>query len=225
METKPVYPEQQLEGNVIKEIFSHADALAEIHATLTSPRGNWFRLHLLQALRKSQTIEEIQAMRKEAQLEETQRHLHKLLDTGLIHREGNRQNDPYERTPQGEVAVNAVRAFERQAGEETARALYEAALGPNSIRLFLRVYGNDKPADFKTRDIVYTPEEIGKLCLFLPRSVEGVAAIEKLSDAGILVYDDKDERIHFQSRLARGFYQYLKDLYSEVLQKPQTQKE
>ena len=96
-------------------------------------------------------------------------------------------------------------------GREAALAIYSAAIGPNSIRLFLRIYGDQKEADWDQLQIRYTPVEIGRLSLFLPRTIEGISAIDKLNEADLLVYKD-DNQIHMQPLKARGFYQYLRGL-------------
>jgi len=118
----------------------------------------------------------------------------------------------YIRTALGEQAVNALREFERRISEEAAQAVYGASLGTNSIRLFLRVYGYKKEANWEQLQVGYTPAEIGKLSLFLPRVLEGISAIDKLNEAGLLVYED-DNHIYMPPVRARGYYQYLQRLY------------
>ena len=117
------------------------------------------------------------------------------------------------RTATGERAINAVREFERRSGKEAAESVYAASLGPNSIRLFLRIYGDRKEADWEQMWIRYTPAEVGRLSLFVPRVIEGISAVDKLNEAGLLVYRD-DDHIHMQPTQARGFYQYLRELYA-----------
>ena len=117
------------------------------------------------------------------------------------------------KTATGERAINAVREFERRSGKEAAESVYAASLGPNSIRLFLRIYGDRKEADWEQMRIRYTPAEVGRLSLFVPRVIEGVSAVDKLNEAGLLVYRD-DDHIYMQPTQARGFYQYLRELYA-----------
>jgi len=134
---------------------------------------------------------------------------------GLIRAEEIGDKKQYIRTPLGEQAVNALRAFERRVGKEAAEILYSASLGPNSIRFFLRVYGHRGKADWERLQIRYKPAEIGRLSLFLPRSVEGISAVDKLNEASLLVYED-DNYIHMPPIKARSFYQYLQKLLEIV---------
>lgn len=205
----------ELVGNIIKEIFKKAEEIAELHACLTSPRGDNFRLRLLHALEVPLDKTAIKQLRAEAGINEYQRHLNKLLRFGLIRLEETGIKKQYIRTALGEQAVNALREFERRVGKEAAEVLHSASLGPNSIRLFLRVYGHKKEADWEPLQIKYTPAEIAKLSLFLPRTIEGLSAIDKLNEAELLVYED-DNHIHMRPIKARSFYQYLQQLYKIV---------
>lgn len=198
----------ELDGELIKDIFKDAEEIAELHSTLTSSRGNFFRMQLLHKLEKKLTQEEIVKLCEEAKLVEADRHLNKLLKFRLIERDDN----GYIRTKLGEDAINELRALERRIGEDSANKIYRTSLGVNSIRLFLRVYGQKKESDLEKLKIVYTPLEIGKLAFFLPRSAEGIAAIDKLNMAGLLSYED-DGNIHLNPRKSRSFYQYLQALY------------
>lgn len=202
-----------LEGEVIKEIFKNAEAVALFHQIISSPRGDYFRRKLLQLLEVESSISKIEKLRSGAGLKETQRHINKLLETQLIElaKEGN-----YRRTDKGEEAINALRALETELGREEARKIFVSFLGFNSIRFFLRVYGTKKEVDLEKREIKFTAAEIGKLSLFLPRNIEGIAAIDKLSDAELLVYRD-DGNIYLDPKKARVFYKYLKSLYKICL--------
>lgn len=209
----------ELQGKIIKIIFKIAKPIAKLHAILTSPTGNRFRYRLLIALKTPKTIDEIEKIRGDADLEEYHRHINKLLCFKLIKevRAGNKKR--YVRTDLGEEAVNAVRALERKIGKKDAKKLFEASLGKNSIRFFLTVYGQkrdfSKPSFFsknKKLEIKYKPLEIGRLALFLPRTIEGLSAIDKLNLAGLLVYEN-DGYVHFPPIKARSFYQYLKRLF------------
>ena len=154
----------------------------------------------------------IERLRVESGVNEYHRHVNRLLGLGLvrIHEiDGTRQ---YVRAPLGETAVNTLREFERRVNRDAAHAIYSAALGPNSIRLFLRIYGDQREIDWDSLQIRYTPTEIGRLSLFLPRTIEGLSAIDKLNEADLLTYGD-DNHIHMQPSKARSFYQYLHDLY------------
>ncbi len=206
----------ELVGNIIKEIFKKAEEIAELHACLTSPRGNNFRLCLLHALEIPLDDTAIEKLRADAGIKEYRRHLNKLLSFGLIGAEEIGGRKHYIRTPLGEQAVNALREFERRIGKEAAEALYSASLGPNSIRLFLRVYGDKKEAKWGHLQVKYTPAEIGKLSLFLPRTIDGLSAVDKLNEADLLVYKD-DNCIYMQPTKARSFYQYLQQLHRIVM--------
>ena len=206
----------ELTGGVIKEIFRNAEDIAELHGCLTSPRGDNFRLRLLQAAEVPLEESAIEWLRAESGTNEYHRHLNRLLRLGLIRTQEIDGNKQYIRAAPGETAVNALREFERRVGKEVAQAVYSAALGANSIRLFLRIYGDQREADWERLQITYTPAEIGRLSLFLPRTIEGISAIDKLNEADLLVYRD-DNQIHMQPLKARSFYQYLRGLYGITL--------
>ncbi len=208
-------PANELAGNIIKEIFKKAEAIAELHACLTSPIGDNFRLRLLHAFEIPLDDTAIEKLRADAGIEEYRRHLNKLLSFGLIGVEEICGRTHYIRTALGEQAVNALREFERRVAKEAASTLYLASLGPNSIRLFLRVYADKKEANWGQLQVRYTPVEIGKLSLFLPRTIDGLSAVDKLNEANLLVYQD-DNFIYMQPTKARSFYQYLQQLYKIV---------
>ncbi|GAI12619.1 unnamed protein product, partial [marine sediment metagenome] len=67
----------------------------------------------------------------------------------------------------------------------------------------------------KKLEIKYSPSEIGRIAGLLPRTVDGVTAIDKLNLAGILTYED-DGCVHFSSIKASSFYQYLRKLYDLI---------
>lgn len=198
-----------LEGDVIKGIFKDAEAIAFLHQTISSPRGDYFRRRLLQLLATESNMQEIEKLKSEAQLRELQRHMNKLSELQLI---SSCKEDTYKRTGKGEKAVNALRALETELGAEDARKIFTSVLGPNSIRFFLRVYSSKSQVDLKKKQVKFSPKEIGKLSLFLPRTIEGVAAVDKLSDAELLVYKD-DGSIYLDPVKARSFYKYLKLLH------------
>jgi len=204
-----------LAGKTIKDIFKSAEQIAELHACLTSLRGDNFRLRLLQAMEVPLDDAAIGRLKVESGVNEYHRHLHRLLGFGLVRKQEIDGAALYIRTAVGEKAVNAVRELERRMGSEIAQAVCSAALGSNSIRLFLRVYGDRREAQWDRLQVTYTPAEIGSLSLFLPRTIEGISAIDKLNEAGLLVYQD-DNQIHMQPLRARSFYQYLQGLYRIV---------
>lgn len=209
----------ELQGEMIKKIFEKAKQIADLHAVLTSPTGDYFRLKLLQALRKGLTIDQLREMRKEAKLHEQARHIDKIVAFKLAEYKQN----IYKRTEKGESALNAVREFERKVGKKEADKIFKASLGINSIELFLSVYGHKKHIEShpfldiikkpKRLIVRYNTREIARIAGFLSRTVEGIAAIDKLDESGILKYED-DGYVHFSTIKARGFYQYLRELYN-----------
>lgn len=207
---------ERLVGVRIKGIYKEAEKIAELHQTLTSRRGDYFRKRLLHKLGTPLTTREIEKLRVKAGIREYTRHLKKLMKFKLVEQKTKRP-ERYVRTDLGLVAVNALRVLEQGIGEEGAQKVYKASLGPNSIRLFLRIYGRKKEIDMRKLEIKYSPAEIGRLCLFLPRTIEGVAAIEKLADAGLLVHKKKDDNFYVNAKKARNFYQYLLALYGILL--------
>lgn len=204
--------EYHLQGMIIKDIYKQADRIARLHATLTSPRGEFFRRKLLHMLADGLTSEEILKITKEFGVEEYKRHINKFIEDGFVMMIDVDGKEGYVRTAHGEKAINALRALERKIGPEKAKAIFIASLGSNSIRLFLKVYGQKHAEENVGEDIIYTPIEIGQLSTFLPRTIEGLASIDKLDDAGLVSYLD-DGNIHVNPRRCVAFYQYLKALY------------
>ena len=204
---------KDLNGDAIKEIFVHAKDVAALHATLTSPRGNFFRKRLLQYLSGGLTQEEVEKLRQEFGVQETERHINRLLAYKLIESKEIHETAGYIRTPLGETAVNLIRELERKALGERAKKIFHAALGENSIQFFLKVYGSPKKPT--GGDIIFTPLEIGQISrsLSLHRYIEGIAAIDKLDDAGLVSYL-KDGNIHLNPKRSTAFYYYLKGLHS-----------
>ncbi|MDV2496554.1 MAG: hypothetical protein RX316_10170 [bacterium] len=204
-------------GERIKEIYSRAQEIAELHGILTSPRGHFFRMELLHELGRCLSENDIERRREKAGLVEYERHLHKLSRFRLVEEDRlSEESFSWRRTDLGEKAINALRELERRIGEESARRIYRANCGVNSIRLFLMAYGDNKEVDFVHREKRYTPSEIGKLCMFLPRTIEGVSASDKLNEAGLLQYKDTENVVCLRHFQGRAFYQYLVVLY-EIL--------
>ena len=202
----------ELAGKTIKHIIKNAEEIAKLHACLTSSRGDNFRLHLLQEMEVPLDETVIERLRVEAGINEYHRHLNRRLRFGLVlvnQTDGKRQ---YIRTTLGEQAINALREFQRRLGKDAAIGVYSASLGTNSIKLFLRIYGYKREPNWEHLQIRYTPAEIGRLSLFLPRVIEGMSAVDKLNEADLLVYRD-DNHIYMQPTNARSFYQYLHRLY------------
>ena len=206
-----VQTDVDLQGNLIKQIFVRAGEIADLHAAITSSRGDRFRARLLHALESKVDRAEVQKIAEETGLREYRRHLNKLAMFGLIQVESAPEDEMIVRTRLGEQAINALRALERRLGIEKARSLYEASLGANSLRLFLRIYSFDKGVDWDKLRVRFTPAGKGGLILFLPVSSGGIPAIDTLNEAGLVVYED-DGFIYMRPKRARGFYQYLRSL-------------
>jgi hypothetical protein len=54
---------ENLAGELIREIFGSANTIADLHACLTSPRGDYFRLRLLNRLEEPQREADIERLR------------------------------------------------------------------------------------------------------------------------------------------------------------------
>ena len=76
----------------------------------------------------------------------------------------------------------------------------------------LTIFGSNKEADLLTREVTYTPLEIGQLIRGFVRNVEGISSLDKLDDAGLVSYLE-DGNIHVNPRRSTAFYAYLKKLY------------
>lgn len=200
-----------LEGKRLRKIFRNADVIGQLHITLSSRRGNYFRKKLLGQLGDGDGADAIEKLRQEAGVTEYERHIQKLLQFHLITLEHEGGKETYVRTELGEAAVNAMRELERDIDREAALQIYDASLGEHSVQLFLVVYSDKREPDFETRKLKYTPQEVGQLAYFLHRSVEAMAAVDKLNDAGILTYED-DGNVYASPKILRGYYKYLLNL-------------
>ncbi len=89
---------REIEGARIKVIFKEAQAIAALHNTITSPRGDYFRRRLLQALEAEQEVSQLEELREAADLRESHRHLNKLLESGLIRSLDGKAGESYERS-------------------------------------------------------------------------------------------------------------------------------
>ena len=205
-----------LAGNTIKEVFGHADQVADLHACRTSRRGDYFRFRLLQQMESPMGEEAAERMRVESGVNEYHRHLHMLLRHRLARLVDGDGASSLVRTDLGESAVNAVRELERRIGVAQARSIYCASLGPNCLRLFLRIYGDTGKASWEHLQVTYSPADIARLALFLPRAIDGISAVDTLNEAQLVVYRE-DNRVYMQATRARAFYHYLKELYAIVL--------
>ena len=203
-------------GQLIKEVYKNSEDIADLHACLTSPRGDNFRFRLLQSLEVPMPESDMERLRIESGVNEYHRHLNRILGAGLARVDETGGESRFIRTELGETAVNSVRSFARRVGEGVAQVVFAAALGPNSIRFFLRIYDDKREPDWDNLQIKYTAAEIGRISLFLPRTIDGISAIDKLNDADLLTYRD-DNHIYVQASRARSWYQYLKELNGLVV--------
>lgn len=213
--------DSELEGLRIKKLFENTEALAELHATLTSDRGNYFRMKLLHRLSTWVDEAELKQLSEEETLEECARHLNKLIRFKLVRTLETHGEKRYIRTELGERAVNATRALERGIGRRAAENIYEVSLGPNSIRAFLRVYGRKGEIDFTSKEIKYTISEIAKLFSFIQRGIDRISAMDKLDLTGLFVYKD-DGFVYIEPQKAREFYRYLLEL-REIIEEVTTE--
>ena len=210
------------DGTLIKKVLEYVDEVAELHAVLNSPRCGYLRKRLLQSLRSTMTIDEIEGLRKELGAREYERHIHKFLRWGLVKPVMSGEDvTGYVRTSLGEEGLNTVRELQRKVGEERATSIAEAGLGSSAIKLFLTIFGNPKEVDLTTREILYTPLELGQLIRIFTRSIEGVSAIDKLDDAGLTSYLE-DGNVHVNPRRSTAFYHYLRSLYHLLVRGPGT---
>ena len=202
-----------LEGVTIKKVYENVESVAELHGVLSSPRGQYLHRRLLHSMRGGLMRDEIERLRQEHGVEESDRHINKLVKWGLIEPVRTTGGiSGYVRTARGEDALNAVRELERKIGEERTRTICEAALGPNALKLFLTIFGSSKEPEPSSRELVYTPLEIGQLMRLFTRSLEGISSMDKLDDAGFVSYLD-DGNIHVNPRRSAAFCAYLRKLY------------
>lgn len=191
----------------IKQIYKRADEIAALHNVLTSNRGNYFHLKLLHSIEEFMDFSQINKLRKNARLRESHFHLDKLLAFNLLEIVQEQDEEKYQRTELGKMSINSIRTFESQIGKKAAKEIYKANLGPESIRLFLRIFCQEKEIDFIEKEIKFTAPEIVEFSSFLPRSKERIAAIDKLIDAALLTYDD--DLIYLGPAKISSFYKYL----------------
>ena len=204
-----------LEGVRIKKLFEDSESVAELHTTLTSDRGNYFRMKLLHILSTWVDEAELKQRSSEKTLQECARHINKLMRFKLVRLLKTHGKNRYIRTDLGERAVNATRALERGIGRRAAEKIYEVSLGPNSIKAFLKVYGRKGEIDLTPKEIKYTVSEIAKLFAFIKRGIDRISAMDKLDLAGLFVYKD-DGFVYIEPRKAREFYRYLLELHKII---------
>lgn len=207
-----------LEGVTIKDIYRNLAPVVELHSMLTSTHGQYLYQRLLHALRANLARDEIESLREESGVKESDRHINRLAKWNLIESATTSEGvTGYVRTALGEEALNAVRELERKLGSERAAAVCRSAMGVNAIKMFLTIFGDNKEPDLFTRRVTYTPLEIGQLIRGFVRSLEGISSLDKLDDAGLLSYFE-DGNIHVNPRRSTAFYAYLRKLYQLLAQ-------
>lgn len=213
----PLFVPQKDKRKVVKErrkfrsLYRRAADLAALHAVLSSSRGDFYRFRLLQLLETGKSMAELESQRASNDVEELHRHVNMLQKFSLIEEVGSNGSLVYRRTESGEKGVNALRALGRRVNEDGLLKILQANFGVNSIHLFLNAYGYKKDVDFQKPEFEFTPLEIGQITMSIPRTIEGVSAIDKLGSAEILVYSN-DGKIRMNSQKARALFQYWDDL-------------
>ena len=182
-------------------------SIASLHSLLTSSRGDFFRKKLLQDLRMPKTTAEVSKKGHAIGLEETRRHVNKLIQFKFVEESGNKLR----RTPLGEEALNTVKELERKIGMVSADRIYAAALGPNSITLFFHLYHSIQVATPVDR-IGISANDLGQMTTKLFYGVDRAAVMDKLLDSGLLVYEPKRNVFLLDIRQARSVYAYLQAL-------------
>ena len=204
-----------MEKKKMESMAKSASKLAELHRILTSKRSGKFRIELLQACSVATFCTEIDCLREDKSLGESERHVNQLMAFKLITEKEKEGHKTFLRTKNGEKAVNAVKALVGWVGDEQADKIFNAHFGENSILLFLKVYSKKGLESANSKEVSFSPLELGRLTLFVPRTIDGMAAFEKLSDAGLLVYKE-DGNIYMSPVVVRYFYRYLSKLYDIV---------
>jgi len=181
---------------------------SELHAFITSPTRGKFRIKLLHQLQEKMSLDEIKKLCKDENSKEYCRHIHKLLEFGLI---DEIKNNSFVRNKLGEEIINTMRALERKISKEAAKKIFNASLDTNSEKLFLILYVRKKDVDLLIKEITFTPSEIKNMGLNVFNSIEFMSSINKLEKAGLLVRKN-DGNFHMNPIKSFGFYSYLIDL-------------
>jgi len=202
---------KKLEGKVIRRIFRRAERVAGLHAGLVSGADNYFRRRFLESLGDGLSERQLRNLATTDGLVNLDRDIGQLLDLGLIEESRLYGVERYRRTALADQSLDALYTLERKLGDQEARQIYDADLGSNSIRLFLRIYGSKRPYPERGLQESYSLLEMGKMSLFLPRTTDRYSAMDKLDQAGLMTSDDSVFRV--PPVKARSFYQYLSELY------------
>ncbi|MFT7183919.1 MAG: hypothetical protein ACI9QC_000244 [Oceanicoccus sp.] len=215
MNTVNIKKVSDLRGEEIHGIFAHAEEIAGMHSALTSSRGDYFKKRLLSKLSKPLEEKMVREFAEKSGIKDYKRHVHQLVKCGFVEQKSSSDKMwyTYRRTYNGEEAMAFVSKLERKFGTGRVKDLFKASLGINSTRLFLKVYSSTPKAFNGEKDIVYSPLEIGQMTSFLPRTIEGISASDKLDGGGLVSYME-DGNVHVNPRRSTAFYQYLKGLYS-----------
>lgn len=202
----------------IRTLLRRCKELANVHAIITSPRGDFYRFRLLQTLEVEMSLEDLIAQKENEPVEEVVRHLTMLQEHSLVAETVTIGKTVYKRTTNGERAVNAFRALARRLGEEGSSKIVHAEFGVNTISFFLRAYSSQKEIDIRKPVIEFTLFEIADMLRLTPRTVEGAAVLDKLANGEILVYPNGGNA-QMNPHKARALFQYLDDLHG-VLGRP-----
>lgn len=181
---------------------------AELHGFITSPTRGRFRIKLLHQLQERMSLEEIKKLCQDENLKEYGRHIHKLLEFGLIEQ---LNGDEFIRNKLGEDIINSMRALERKIGKENVKKIFNASIDIDSEKLFLILYLRKKDVDLLVKDIKYSPSEIKELCLNVFNPIELMSSLNRLEKGELLVRRN-DGNFHMDPTKAFGFYSYLTEL-------------
>lgn len=202
---------RKIRGEKIRQIYKKANEIAALHNVLTSSRGNYFNLKLLDDLKENLDFYQIERLRKSVGLRESHIHIENLLVHNLVELIKEQGKERYHRTELGEMSINAVRTLELQIGQEAAKKIFKAHLDPDSIRLFLLIFNQEIEIDFTEREVKFSPEEIVKLGSFIRSEERKISAIDKLISAALLNY--KDGLVYPSPSRSSSLYGYLIILY------------
>ncbi len=194
----------------LKAVLQSAEKVASLHLTLTSRRGQFFPHRLLNLVTGTVAVGEVESLRRQVGVTEAEPHLQKFLEHRLIEVVATREQKGYRHTSSGQEAVNAVHELEERIGADRAEQIFRCCLDKNSIQLFLKVYGSRDGREGDT--VIYTALEIGRIAVFLSRTMEGISSIEKLDATGLVTYLE-DGTVCMNLREATAFYHYLSSLF------------
>lgn len=198
-----------------KEILKQLKEIVEIHRALTLNGNDFFQLELLTFLEKERTLEKLEEFKEEHSNPHLLLHLNELRELGMIREIKKEKKRCFSRTEKGERALAILQGFRKKVGEKSFAKILKARLGSGSLGLFLRVYGLKRRPKFKQNKgyfIEFSPRKIGRVAQNLPNGIEAVSAIDRLDEAGLLIYQEEDNKIVTNCVESRAFFQYLERL-------------